>query len=356
MNNENDRFNKYLNRLELIVCIAFVIFSLYSAVFSSLKGTAQKAAHLGMIFLIAYIGLFRKDTGKKLYQALDIAAMLMGVASCGWLLHIYEIYELRNGITTSIDVFFGVLLIASLIYATWRRISKALAIVVMCFIAYAFLGKFMPSILAHGGFRFPRWIHIIVYTSEGIQGTPLTSSATFICLFIILGTLFTVTGIGDYFTKLATSLVGNYRGGPAKVAIVASALFGTISGTPSANVIGTGTFSIPMMKKLGYEPDFAGAVEAVASTGGSIMPPIMATAAFLIAEILNVPYGEVVKAALIPAILYYLALYFMVDLYSLRHGLRGLSKEDRPSFAGCIRQIYLLLPMFMLIIMISVFR
>ena len=356
MREANNRFERFLNGLELAACVVFVVFSLYTAVFASLKGAAQKAAHLGLIFLIAYIGLFRKDAGRKPLQILDLIAMGMGVLSCGWLLHIYEIYELRNGVTTTADVFFGVLLIVSLVYATWRRISKALAIVVLCFIAYAFLGKFMPSILAHGGFRFPRWIHIIVYTSEGIQGTPLTSSATFICLFIILGTLFTVTGIGDYFTKLATSLVGNYRGGPAKVAIVASALFGTISGTPSANVIGTGTFSIPMMKKLGYEPDFAGAVEAVASTGGSIMPPVMATAAFLIAEILNVPYGEVVKAALIPAVLYYLALYFMVDLYSLRHGLRGLSKEDRPSFAGCIRQVYLLLPMLLLIVMISVFR
>jgi len=353
---EKKLFDKVLNAIELAACISFVFFHLYTATFGSLKGTAQKAAHLGLIFIIVYITILRKDSGKKLLQAVDTGAMLAGVGSCIWLLSIYKIYELRNGVTTPIDVFFGVLLIFSLIYATWRRIGKVLAIVIIAFIVYAFFGKYLPSILAHSGFRFPRWIHIIVYTAEGIQGTPLTSSATFICLFIILGSLFTVTGIGDYFTTLATSLVGNYRGGPAKVAIVASALFGTISGTPSANVIGTGTFSIPMMKRLGYEPEFAGAVEAVASTGGSIMPPVMATAAFLIAEILGITYGDVIKAAFIPAILYYLALYFMVDLYSLKHELHGLKREEMPVFKECIRRFYLLFPMILLILLISVFK
>lgn len=353
---ETKKIDRFLSVLELIACISFVCFHLYTATFGNLKGTAQKAAHLGLIFLIAYINLFHKDKGKKWLQALDILGVLAGVGSCVWLLYIYKIYELRNGVTTPIDVLFGVMLIAALLYASWRRISKVLSIVIMCFIAYAFLGKYLPSLLAHSGFRFSRWIHIIVYTTEGIQGTPLTSSATFICLFIILGSLFTVTGIGDYFTTLATSLVGKYRGGPAKVAIVASALFGTISGTPSANVIGTGTFSIPMMKKLGYEPDFAGAVEAVASTGGSIMPPVMATAAFLIAEILGITYWDVVKAAFIPAVLYYLALYFMVDLYSMRHHLIGLKREEMPSFRLAIKQFYLLFPMLVLILLISVFR
>lgn len=353
---EKKLFDKVLNAIELAACISFVFFHLYTATFGSLKGTAQKAAHLGLIFIIVYITILRKDSGKKLLQAVDITAMLAGAGSCIWLLSIYKIYELRNGVTTPIDVVFGVLLIFSLIYATWRRIGKVLAIVIITFIVYAFFGKYLPSILAHSGFRFSRWIHIIVYTAEGIQGTPLTSSATFICLFIILGSLFTVTGIGDYFTTLATSLVGNYRGGPAKVAIVASALFGTISGTPSANVIGTGTFSIPMMKRLGYEPEFAGAVEAVASTGGSIMPPVMATAAFLIAEILGITYGDVIKAAFIPAILYYLALYFMVDLYSLKHELHGLKREEMPVFKECIRRFYLLFPMILLILLISVFK
>lgn len=346
----------FFNILELVVCISFVCFHLYTAGFGMLKATAQKFVHLGLIFLVVYINMFRKDKGHPVLQAADIAALLTGVSACCWILHIYEIYELRNGITTTPDVVFGVFLIVSLIYGTWRRISKILSMVVLAFIAYAFLGSYLPSILAHGGFRFSRWIHIIVYTAEGIQGTPLESSANFICLFIILGTLFTVTGIGDYFTKLATSLVGNFRGGPAKVAILASALFGTISGTPSANVIGTGTFSIPMMKKLGYEPDFAGAVEAVASTGGSIMPPVMATAAFLIAEILGITYWDVVKAAFIPAILYYFALYFMVDLYSLRCGLRGLKRAEMPDVKVCLRRIYLLAPMALLIVLISVLR
>lgn len=356
MTERKTQLDKIFTALELVACIAFVCFHLYTSAFGMLKATAQKSVHLGLIFIIVYINLFRKDSGHGALQAADIAAMLMGVGGCGWLLYIYRIYELRNGVTTTVDVVFGVFLILSLLYGTWRRISKILSIVVLCFIAYAFLGKFLPSILAHSGFRFSRWIHIIVYTSEGIQGTPLESSATFICLFIILGTLFTVTGIGDYFTKLATALVGNFRGGPAKVAIVASALFGTISGTPSANVIGTGTFSIPMMKKLGYEPEFAGAVEAVASTGGSIMPPVMATAAFLIAEILGITYWDVVKAAFIPAVLYYFALYFMVDLYSLRHGLNGLKRSEMPSFRANVQKIYLLSPMVLLILLISVYR
>ena len=168
--------------------------------------------------------------------------------------------------------------------------------------------------------------------------------------------MFTVTGVGDYITELTNSLFGKYRGGPAKIAVVASALFGSISGSAVANVIGTGTFTIPLMKKIGYDSEFAGAVEATASTGGQIMPPIMGAAAFLMAEILGVRYWDVVRSALIPALLFYIALIIAVDLYALSHGLKGVSKDEMPPIKQALRGIWKLSPMILLILLMGPFN
>lgn len=293
-----------LQKLELGICFIFVAFQVYTATFGMIAGSGQKTIHLALIFAILYIGLFNKDNGKPFLQIFDILMFLTGVSASVCITVIATEYERRGGITYPIDVFFGVLLIVALIVATWRKVGPVLSIVVMFFIVYAFYGKYFPLLFQHAGFKFKRFVHLVVYTPEGILGTPLNSSATFICLFIILGSFFTQTGVGDYITSLATSIFGHLRGGPAKVAVVSSALFGSISGSATANVISTGTFTIPMMKKTGYDPAFAGAVEATSSTGGQIMPPIMGSAAFLIAEIIGVRYWDVVKAAVIPAIIY----------------------------------------------------
>ena len=215
---------------------------------------------------------------------------------------------------------------------------------------------YAPLILRHGGFRLSRWIHLIVYTADGILGSPLSASANYIVLFIILGAVFSATGVGDYFTSLATAAFGRFRGGPAKVAVVASAFFGSISGSSIANVISTGTFTIPMMKKMKFEPEFAGAVEATASTGGQIMPPIMGAAAFLVAEILQIPYWDVVKAAVFPAILYFIAILITVDLYARRNGIKGLNRTEIPTLKSLINRTFLFSPLVLLMLLIGPFH
>jgi len=343
-----------MQRINFALALVFVCFHVYTALFGVIPGNGQKSVHLGLVLGILFSGLFDKDEGKPALQAMDIILLVAGMASAAYIYYISPAYELRGGITYVQDVVFGTILIVTLLLATWRRIGPVLSIVAMLFVAYAFFGKYAPLLLKHAGFTYTRYIHLTVYTADGIFGTPLNASATFIVVFIILGAVFNATGVGDYMTSLATCLFGRFRGGPAKVAVVASALFGSISGSASANVIGTGTFTIPMMKKMGFDPEFSGAVEATASTGGQIMPPVMGSAAFLMAEVLQVRYWDVVKAAIIPALLYFIAIMFMVDLYARRNHIRGMDKSEVPDLKTIIRKLYLLSPLVLLIILISV--
>ena len=331
----------------------FVLFQMYTAFFGAISGIAQKSIHLTFVIAILFIGLYNNDHDKKILRVLDLALMVVGCIVTVYITSLSKALAIDSTTHTLAMSVFGVLLIGILLVATWRKVGPVLAIVVSFFIFYAFFGKYFPMIFRHGGMKFTRFIHLICYTSEGIFGSPLNSAATFICVFIILGALFAVTGVGDYITELASSVFGIFRGGPAKVAVVASALFGSISGSACANVIGTGTFTIPLMKRIGYDAEFAGAVEATASTGGQIMPPIMGAAAFLVAEILGVRYWDVVKAAIIPAILFYVALLIAVDLYALSHGLVGMKRSELPPIRKTIRGIWKFTPMLVLILMIG---
>ncbi len=336
----------------LALSTVFVLFHLYTAMFGVVPGNGQRTIHLLLMLSILFLRAYIKDN-KLVNRIVDLAFFVLSAASVGYIFYISPIYDLRGGITTTTDVVFGIILIVSLLYATYKAIGASLSIVAMCFIGYAFLGPWFPSILQHGGFQLGRFIHLVVYTSDGIFGSALNASANYIVLFIILGAVFNETGVGDYFTSIATSGFGKLRGGPAKVAVIASGFFGSISGSSIANVIGTGTFTIPMMKKCGFEPEYAGAVEAAASTGGQIMPPVMGAAAFLVAEILQVSYFEVVKAAAIPAILYFVAILFTVDLYARRKDLKGLDLKELPSIRNLLKKIYLFFPLIALIVFIG---
>ncbi|MSB04943.1 TRAP transporter fused permease subunit [Flavonifractor plautii] len=254
------------------------------------------------------------------------------------------------------DIVFGLILIAVIFVAAQRCVGNAMVIVTLVFIAYGFLGPIFPGFLGHQGLSLKRFINLVCVTSDGIWGTPIYASALYIVLFVILGAVLQETGVGDYLTDLATSAFGKYRGGPAKVAVVASGFFGSISGSPVANVIGTGTFTIPLMKKNGFAPEYAGAVEAAASTGGQIMPPIMGATAFIIAEMLGVPYFEIVTAAVIPAILYYVALMVAVDMEAMKKGLRGVPVSDLPKIKDLVKRIYLIAPLVFLVIALGVFQ
>ncbi len=345
--------SKAIQRLELAVCICFVLFQMYTAFFGSISGIAQKSIHLTFVLAILFIGFYNNDHKHKFMQILDLVLLVVGCTVTIYITTLSEQLAIDSTTHTQMMSVFGVLFIAILLIATWRKVGPVLAIVVSFAIFYAFYGNIFPALFRHGGMKFTRFIHLICYTSEGIFGSPLNSAATFICVFIILGGLFAITVVGDYMTGLAAAVFGVFRGGPAKVAVVSSALFGSISGSACANVIGTGTFTIPMMKRIGYDSEFAGAVEATASTGGQIMPPIMGSAAFLMAEVLGVRYWDVVKAAVIPAILFYMALMFAVDLYALRHGLVGVKRSELPPLKESLRGIWKLSPMVVLVLMIG---
>lgn len=344
-----------LKKVSLILAICFVAFHLYTAAFGTMPGIAQKSIHLGFLLVIFYINAM-VDSEKRWEQIFLGIMALFALGGCAYITILDENLQLRAGIVYASDILFAILLIIAIFEACRRKMGNPLIIITLVFVAYAFLGKYIPGFLNQPGMTLKKFTSLVYLTTDGIFGSPLYASASYVVLFVLLGAIMSVSGIGDYMTNLATSLFGHMRGGPAKVAVVASGFFGSISGSPTANVIGTGTFTIPMMKKNGFEPEFAAAVEATASTGGAIMPPIMGSTAFIMAEMLGIPYTAVAKAALIPAILYFLAVLFGVDIYAAKHGLKGIPRSQLPKVRSMLKQIYMLAPLIFLIFCMAVFN
>ena len=344
-----------LKKVSLILAICFVAFHLYTAAFGTMPGIAQKSIHLGFLLVIFYINAM-VDSEKRWEQIFLGIMALFALGGCAYITILDENLQLRAGIVYASDILFAILLIIAIFEACRRKMGNPLVIITLVFVAYAFLGKYIPGFLNQPGMTLKKFTSLVYLTTDGIFGSPLYASASYVVLFVLLGAIMSVSGIGDYMTNLATSLFGHMRGGPAKVAVVASGFFGSISGSPTANVIGTGTFTIPMMKKHGFEPEFAAAVEATASTGGAIMPPIMGSTAFIMAEMLGIPYTAVAKAALIPAILYFLAVLFGVDIYAAKHGLKGIPRSQLPKVRSMLKQIYMLAPLIFLIFCMAVFN
>ena len=344
-----------LKKVSLILAICFVAFHLYTAAFGTMPGIAQKSIHLGFLLVIFYINAM-VDSEKRWEQIFLGIMALFALGGCAYITILDENLQLRAGIVYASDILFAILLIIAIFEACRRKMGNPLVIITLVFVAYAFLGKYIPGFLNQPGMTLKKFTSLVYLTTDGIFGSPLYASASYVVLFVLLGAIMSVSGIGDYMTNLATSLYGHMRGGPAKVAVVASGFFGSISGSPTANVIGTGTFTIPMMKKNGFEPEFAAAVEATASTGGAIMPPIMGSTAFIMAEMLGIPYTAVAKAALIPAILYFLAVLFGVDIYAAKHGLKGIPRSQLPKVRSMLKQIYMLAPLIFLIFCMAVFN
>jgi TRAP transporter 4TM/12TM fusion protein len=233
-----------------------------------------------------------------------------------------------------------------------RTAGLAMPIIALTFIAYVFVGPWMPGVLYHRGFEFQK-AAIEIFGNNGVLGTIVQVSATFIIMFVTFAAFLHTSKAGDYFNELATGLVGWARGGQAKVAVVSSFMFGTVSGSSVANVVASGTFTIPMMKRARYDKETAGAVEAVASTGGQLAPPVMGAGAFIMAEVLGVPYTDIALAAVIPAMLFYFAVYTHCDLHARREGLRGLSRDELPPLLGLMKRIYMLSPLLVLIFMLT---
>lgn len=255
----------------------------------------------------------------------------------------------RFGVTpTTLDVVVATVGVLLVLEITRRTSGWTLPILAGVFIAYSFLGPYMPGIFNHNGYSFERFITYI-YGLDGVFGVTTDVSSRYIILFIIFGAFLQMSGVGQYFIDVAFRLAGWMRGGPAKVAILASALMGSINGTSAGNVVATGSLTIPLMKKTGYRPRFAAATEATASTGGQLLPPIMGAGAFLMAEITGIPYSEIIIAAIIPALLYFVSVYFMVDFQALKEDLRGVPRNLLPNIKDLVKKAYLFIPIIALV-------
>ncbi|WP_132747947.1 TRAP transporter permease [Scopulibacillus darangshiensis] len=347
-------FRKLTGILYWIVTIglfAFSVFQLYTAIFGVFTAQIQRTIHLGFALSLIFL-LFpasKKKRKKKRFQItwLDgILSALSVVIGLYWPLNINELV-LRAGRLTTIDLIIGFIAIILVLEAARRVVGLPITIISIIFLLYAYFGPYMPSFLAHRGLSLERISQTMFFSTEGILGTPLAVSSTFIFLFLLFGAFLIKTGVGQYFNDLALTLAGRRVGGPAKVAIFSSALQGTISGSSVANVVTSGSFTIPMMKKLGYKKEFAGAVEAAASTGGQLMPPIMGAAAFLMVEFIGhgITYWDIAKAAAIPAVLYFTGIWIMTHFEAKRIGLRGLDKSEVPNKIAILKKIYLLFPL-----------
>lgn len=333
------------------ICIIFALFQLYTAAFGILDATLQRCVHLAFGFALIFL-LYpaRKSWSRQKMNPFDLLLAVLGVGSCAYLIINFHQLVLRAGMNTEMDIYVAILGVVLVFEAARRVVGWPMIIVAFVFMLYAFFGPYMPGLIAHRGVDVDEMLAHLWYTTEGVFGTPMGVSSTFIYLFILFGSYLETTGLGKLFIDLANAIAGWAAGGPAKVAVLSSGLMGTVSGSSVGNVAGTGAFTIPMMKKLGYRPAFAGAVEAAASTGGQLMPPVMGAAAFLMAEFVGVPYIDVVKAAVIPAFLYYIGVWLGVHYEAKKSGLRGTPREELPKFGPLFREKgHLMLPLVVIV-------
>ncbi len=322
-----------LNKKPIITVVAVIwcLLQLYIGFFGVLAPMEQRPLHVAFALILTYLTkpITKKLDSDKLYLDQIIALILTVVFAVYMYTHAMAL-SMNIGIYNSFEIFLGAVILILVIEAARRLTGIGLITIGLVFLIYAYVGPYMPGPIRHPGASLSKIFTFSSLTTESIFGTCIDACSTFIFLFVLYAKVLEKTGGGQVFIDVACSLVGRVRGGPAKVSVVASGLFGSISGSAVANVVGTGTFTIPLMKKIGYKSEFAGAVEAVASSGGQFMPPIMGASAFLIAEIVGIPYWTVAACALVPAVLYYLAVFFMVDFEAGKTGLTGMKPEELP--------------------------
>lgn len=331
-------------------------FHIYTAIFGTFEAYLQRNVHLLFALPLAFVFYpATKNSPKDKVPWYDWLLAAISALPCLYAIVKYEtiIYRMvQVEEVTPIQILFGTILVIMILEATRRIVGLALTILAAASVFYMYIGHFLPGEFKGMYVTYDRIIEHLYLTGEGIFSTPLGVSATFVMMFLILGGFLEHSGAGEYFMDLSKALAGKAVGGPAKIAVVSSGLFGSISGSAVANVYATGTFTIPMMKQLGFSPIFAGAVEAVASSGGQIMPPIMGAAAFIMASFLGIPYKQVMIAALLPAILYYFYVFMSVHVRAVKRGLKGLPDEMIPSLKYILKKLYVLAPIVVLVIMI----
>ena len=321
----------FAGRAAFSIAVAFSAFQLYTAAYGNLPSQVVRAMHVGFLLLLGFAliaNLKSSSTAAKTwFWGLGVLGFLTGVYN--WVF--YEAILRRTGFLTTPDIVVGTILIVLVFEGARRLMGLPLAFIAGIFLAYCFFGNHLPPPFIHRGYDFVQIIENFAYGTEGIYGTPIYVSAAYIFIFVVFAAFLEKAGMIALFNDFALGLVGSWRGGPAQVCVLSSALMGTISGSGVANVVASGQFTIPLMKKFGFRSAFAGAVEATSSMGGQIMPPVMGAVAFIMAETLNVPYADIVKAAIIPAMLYFGACFWQVHLEAGKANLRGMDKATLPN-------------------------
>lgn len=332
------------------IAIVMSLVHIYMLNFKAIEPWVFRSMHItfGMVLGFALFPGWRQKNSSKIHWT-DYMAIL---ASIGIFLYIYinlSTLQFRAGVMPNQwDVVIAVVGTFLVLELTRRTSGWSLPILASIFIAYAFLGPYLPGMLFHNGYSYQRFFSYI-YGLDGIFGITVDVSSKYILLFIIFGAFLQASKVGNYFVDFSFSVAGGLRGGPAKVAVIASALMGMMNGTSAGNAVATGSLTIPLMKRVGYNPRFAAATEATASTGGQLMPPIMGAGAFIMAEILGIKYSEIVLAAIIPSLLYFTSVYFMIDLEAIKKGLRGLKRSELPNIRLMLKKSYLFIPVIVLI-------
>ncbi len=343
----------YSELITSVFAIGMSTFHLYTAFFGIFQSVAQRSAHLGFALVLTFLVIKPNKKSGNQISWYDYLLLILSFFSVGYIVVNAESIAQRMVYVeplSNVDLIVGGLATLLLIEATRRTIGMALTIIIVTFVIYAFTGNYFPEPFYHKGFSYAWITEHLFFTTNGVFGIPLGVSATFIFMFILFGKFLEKSGAGQFFIDISVATMGKYRGGPAKTAIVASSILGTISGSAVANTVTTGSFTIPLMKKIGYRKEFAGAVESVSSSGGQIVPPIMGASAFIIASYLGVPYGDVAVAAIIPALLFYLCLMFQVDFRAMRRGLKGVPPSELPNAKDVLKKGFLFLAPLLLII------
>lgn len=334
-----------------VVAVISSLFHFYTAGYRPLPALEQRPIHIAfMLFLCFLVYPMRRGKPAGPPPIADVLIGLVGAVSACYLAYNFETIVMRGGYATTTDIVVGTVFCAVLIEASRRTMGYFLLVLAAVFVGFLFVGPYLPGIFGHGGFSFTRVMQQMYMSTEGVFGIAIGVSATYVYLFILFGAFLQKSGTTTFFTNLAFAAAGHSPGGPAKVAIIASGMMGMIQGSSAANVASTGLFTIPLMKRLGFQGYFAAAVEAVASCGGQFLPPVMGASAFIMAEYLKQPYAHVAAGAILPAVLYYSAVYYQVHLRARKVGMEGLPRDRLPKVAGVItREGHLVVPLFVLV-------
>ena len=340
----------WTKKITAALALAWALFQIYTGIMGLYPALIQRTITLSFGLALCFICFKFKKSDDSKVEIYDWICVLLAFSIPLYIISTFDTLVTRGGAPTNLDIVLGIVLVLLVIEATRRCVGLPLVIVALAFLGYAFWGPYMPTLIGHRGYDLHRIAAQMFLTAEGIFGTPMAVMTTFVFAFIVFGCFLEVTGGAKLFIDLAFALTGRFAGGPAKTAVVASGLLGTISGSSLANVVTTGSFTIPLMTSCGYKPSFAGGVEASASSAGQIMPPVMGAAAFIMSEMTGIPYLSICLSAAIPALLYYVSVMLSVDLEARRTNLKTVNEDEIPPLWSTTKRcLPLLLPIATLI-------